>query len=379
VPPLSFVVVIYIAAGYLVQPEVGGLVVRMPLEAELFHGHKYNRMGKILMAKHRYTGHEPPAMWYASAQRLIERCMLGIAKLASNQDGQIDASQLDADTSELLQLYLEHQETWQEVCLVLEHDERTKSATTLVLNRPMALKLTENLAQLVLYGAADGPASPTSKRKSLSRRSSKATTPDLAKFVRAFGAECAVYIGGPDEQDQPAEIVHGIPGLPGSYEIAPNSRIYVGGLDAAVAGVLAGTYKPMDFRFFVGRHRYDPSTAPPEEADVANLQLQVLVRKYQPVACARSLVLKQCISLPKPLWHEVTELAGGELAEISRLELGKRQDLKFQIYDDDDDEVDDEDEVEDGDDDDTELLLEEDDIVNLSEFEGFDDEDEDEY
>jgi Uncharacterized ACR, COG1678 len=347
------------------QPEVGGLVVRMPLESELFHGHTYNRMGKVLMAKHKLSGNEPPKVWYASAQRLIERSMLGIAKLASNQDGQIDASQLDTDTAELLQLYLEHQETWQEVCLVLEQDERTKSATTLVLNRPMALKLTENLAQLVLYGA-DGAMS--SKRTS-SRRNSKKT--DLAKFIRAFGSECAVYIGGPDEQDQPAEIVHGISGLSGSYEIAPKSRIYVGGLDAAVAGVLSGKYKPMDFRFFVGRHRYDPTLAPPEEADIANLNLQVLVRKYQPIACARSLVLKQCISLPKPLWHEVTELAGGELAEISRLELSKRQDIQFQIVDDEDDDSDDED---------TMLLDADDEIIDeLSELERFDDEDEDEY
>ena len=30
--------------------------------------------------------------------------------------------------------------------------------------------------------------------------------------------------------------------------------------------------------------------------------------------------LKQCLGLPKPLWHEVMELCGGECATLSRLE-----------------------------------------------------------
>ena len=46
------------------------------------------------------------------------------------------------------------------------------------------------------------------------------------------------------------------------------------------------------------------------------------------VACARPVALKQCLGLPKPLWHEVLELCGGELAELSRIELLKRDDLQ---------------------------------------------------
>jgi hypothetical protein len=37
-------------------------------------------------------------------------------------------------------------------------------------------------------------------------------------------------------------------------------------------------------------------------------------------AAARSLVLKQCLQLPKPLWREVMELMGGEYADTSRRE-----------------------------------------------------------
>ena len=40
------------------------------------------------------------------------------------------------------------------------------------------------------------------------------------------------------------------------------------------------------------------------------------------------MALKQCLSLPKPLWHEVLELCGKECREISGIEILKRIDLK---------------------------------------------------
>ena len=222
---------------------------------------------------------------------------------------------------------------------MLERNVNRGTSTTIVLNRPMAMKLTDNLARLVLHGAF----SSTTKQKK-----------DLIKFMLAFGNECAVYVGGSEGQQEPAIMLHGIQGLPGAAEISPKTGIYRGGIEAAVDGVLAGTYKPFDFRFFVGRHEYKEST----------LDVEVLLGKYQPIACARSLVLKQCISLPKPLWHEgtqcevqsfrlcdlcewcltlfhiivVLELCGGELKEVSTLEMLKRDDLQFEIVDEDDDE-----------------------------------------
>ena len=83
-------------------------------------------------------------------------------------------------------------------------------------------------------------------------------------------------------------------------------------------GVMAGKYKPLDFRFFIGHTKYEG----------AELDEAVRLGQYQPVACSRPLVLKQCIQLPKPLWHEVLEFCGGELKEISKLELAKRDDLQ---------------------------------------------------
>ena len=50
--------------------------------------------------------------------------MMEIAQQAAKGDGggHIDASTLTDEAAELLQLYLDNQETWQKVCLVLENN-----------------------------------------------------------------------------------------------------------------------------------------------------------------------------------------------------------------------------------------------------------------
>jgi putative transcriptional regulator len=295
------------------MPEVGGLVCRLPLEVEIYRNYRHSLIGKKLRSSHAFA-EEDTKEWYKSAQMLVENEMQDIAEHAQG-GGQIDAATLNDEAAEMLQLYIENQETWQEVCLVLERNVERGTATTLVLNRPMAMKLTENLARLVLNGAFT--TINLGKKK------------DLVKFVLAFGNECAVYVGGSQGQEEPAIMLHGIADLPGATEISPNSGIYRGGIQAAIDGVLEGKYQPLDFRFFLGRHVYDEST----------LDVQVLLGKYQPIACARSLALKQCISLPKPLWHEVLELCGGELKEISSLEMLKRDDLQFEIVDEDEEDA----------------------------------------
>jgi hypothetical protein len=408
---------------------VGGLVVRMPLEVELRRNYKHSLTGQKLRdklelrlrrdeqkAKNKYASTTTRdqaatsnatnatrvqkgspsllpssvdemeiAIWYATAQTLVKDEMTAIAA-AAGSDGQLDSSSLSDAASEVLQLFLDHQETWQEVCLVLEHS--VQSATTLVLNRPLALQLTDALGKMVLYGTFS-----SDETQSRSERAAhKAQMPTIKDFLKAFGSECGVYLGGPDDQHLPAIMVHGIADLEGATEIAAGTGLYQGGIKAAVAGVLAGRYKPLEFRFFVGRHSYSTMTTATEidwqmllgveayEAamleDVmedgipSSLDLEVVLGKYQPIACARSLALKQCIQLPKPLWNEVLELCGGELSDISEFEQLKPDDMQFQIIDaDDDDDDDDDDEydiiLEDGDDDDS--------------YDDDDDDDEEEY
>jgi hypothetical protein len=269
------------------QPEVSGLVVRMPIEVEIFRNYRHSMVGKKLRTI--LDGEDTDVgVWYARAKRLVEDEMQKIAQEA-DEEGQIDASVLNDDLKDLLGQFLENQETWQEVCLVLEKNHL--ESNLLVLNRPMASKLTENLGKLCLFGTFmnENLTKGTLKRGSRSK--------DLVRFMMAFSSDCAVYVGGPDEQGEPARFIHGIANLPGAREISPGSRIYEGGLEAAVQGVLDGKYNPSEFRFFVGCHKYEGSA----------LEVSVHLGKFQPVACARSLALKQCIGLPKPLWHEGTK------------------------------------------------------------------------
>lgn len=45
------------------------------------------------------------------------------------------------------------------------------------------------------------------------------------------------------------------------------------------------------------------------------LEKEVAAGAWRTAACSRSLVLKQCLSLPVPLWVETLRLMGGECAE----------------------------------------------------------------
>jgi hypothetical protein len=260
--------------------------VRMPLEVELFRNYRHSLMGsrlkKLLGDEGMADGELEISTWYGRAKRMIEDEMSKISNM-SDDEGQIDATQLKEEASEMLSLYLDNQESWQEVCLVVENENG--NAKTLVLNRPMAFQLTENLGKLVLNGAFQNQEDSKFDQQK-----------ELVKFMMAFKRECAVYFGGPDDQENPAVMIHGIANLPGSVEISPGSQIFQGGIKAAIQGILDGKYCPLEFRFFVGRHSYQESA----------LDVAIHLGKYQPIACARSVALKQCISLPKPLWHEGT-------------------------------------------------------------------------
>mmetsp|Transcript_10571 Transcript_10571/g.22811 ORF Transcript_10571/g.22811 Transcript_10571/m.22811 type:complete len:499 (+) Transcript_10571:1-1497(+) len=321
-------------------PEVGGLVCRMPLEAEIYRGSRQSTLYKKLQhfldsdeydrtsiverskvklpaasSKQKDEDDEmssssfsplaaKTAFWYRGAEKLLKKELETIAAYA-NANGKIDAESLSKDSLELLQLYMDQQQTWQEVCLVIERDEKRGSAKTLTVNRPMAFKLSESMGRLVLNGA-------------YGMQKNGKDTQDFVKFLSAFESACGVYVGGPDNMEEPATMIHGISDLPGAQEISPGTGIYKGGLEAAMDGVLEGKYKPLDFRFFIGHTSYTGG----------ELDRAVARGSYQPVATCRSLILKQCLRLPKPLWHEVLEFCGGELREISKLEFMKREDLQ---------------------------------------------------
>jgi len=327
-------------AHNLEMVEEGGLVVRLPLELEIYRSKKESEIGKELSRRINQEDDEQgnasyltgvgaddlnkqPSLsfslsaaktlfWYKKAQKLIEEQLQGVTSLA-NERGEIDPSGINPKTAEFLKLYLDNQECWQEVSLVVDKNPSAGTASTLTINRPMAFKLSKNLALLVLHGSKNA-------MRMQERGQLGANTEQLLKFLSAFEKECAVYVGGPDNLEDPGTMIHGFADLDGAREISPGTGIYEGGIPAAIDGVLRGEYKPLDFRFFVGNHRYKGG-----ELDVA-----VYSNKYQPIACARSLILKQCIQLPKPLWHEILELCGDDLKDISSLELMKRNDIQIE-------------------------------------------------
>jgi hypothetical protein len=78
--------------------------------------------------------------WYRGAERLLRRELAAIMSKAS-PDSRIDPKSLGLESLELFQLCMDHQNAWQEVCLVIERDERTGRSVTVTINRPMAFKL----------------------------------------------------------------------------------------------------------------------------------------------------------------------------------------------------------------------------------------------
>jgi hypothetical protein len=173
---------------------------------------------------------------------------------------------------------------------VLSHNPQTGISESVIINRPISTNINKAFATVLVEG-------PNGRGKD------SHSYEFVDEMVRAFGRQAAIYMGGPDLQEEPALLIHGLSNLRGAREVAPGTGIYQGGLEAAVEGINQGIYQPLDFRFFIGRQLYNPQQNPKGRG---NLLQTVRQGQYQPVACARSLALKQCLGLPKPLWHEGT-------------------------------------------------------------------------
>lgn len=184
------------------------------------------------------------AYMYRLADGLIRGCMESIGEKAE-AGKRIRWERLSDEEQVLVKAYADAQGSWQEVALVLATEEAGSAGSVateaVVLNRPLARACDESVARLLLNGGD---------------MNADAGYDDalVARFVRAFGAEAAVYVGGPDEQDAPGIVVHGRD-LPGAAEIAPGTGIYTGGVEAIVDGVLGGEFQPLDFRWFLGRRQ----------------------------------------------------------------------------------------------------------------------------
>ena len=90
---------------YSLQPEIGGLVCRLPLEVEIYRNFKHSLIGKKLRKTKLVL--DSTKEWYKSAQSLVETEMQHIAESA--QGGHIDATTLNDEAAEMLQLYIDNQ------------------------------------------------------------------------------------------------------------------------------------------------------------------------------------------------------------------------------------------------------------------------------
>ncbi|KAK9817198.1 hypothetical protein WJX72_010966 [[Myrmecia] bisecta] len=173
---------------------------------------------------------------------------------------------------------------WQLVIILLEHGQR--GSTGLILNRPSSATVGDLLGWGYLQ--TEGTAS---------------------KVQSAFQENC-VYLGGFYAPNviarQAVRVLHGHKHLNGCQELVPG--IYRGGELAAADEILGGKLRAQDFRFFAGAVRWGPG----------QLQQELATGFWYTAACSRSIVLKQCLQLPVPLWQEVLELMGSEYSRRRR-------------------------------------------------------------
>jgi hypothetical protein len=287
-------------AHLIAEPEVGGLLCRMPIEGELFwgsnNGYWKEKLDTMLRMEASSPGDDDDddddtvAHWFRMAEHMFARGLDAIT---------LNPKHLEEHSRVLLRKYLNYKQTWQEVCLVLSHNTLGGCSEAVVINRPITTNINKALAKFLLEGPSEQQASTTISTNNIN----KYPLDFLDKFVQAFGSSGAVYFGGPNFATEPALLVHGISDLEGATELAPETGIYRGGLPAAVERVLDGSLQPLDFRFFIGRQIYDPKRAE-QAGGTTTLLEKVREGAYKPVACARSVALKQCLGLPKPLWHE---------------------------------------------------------------------------
>ncbi|CAG9465540.1 unnamed protein product [Pedinophyceae sp. YPF-701] len=175
--------------------------------------------------------------------------------------------------------------SWQTVVLLIRHDEM--GSIGLVLNRPMGLNIGES--------RNDPGGLPLD-------------VDGLTPSQRRAFADNRVYCGGLRGQ-QAMHFLHGHGDLEGSLEIVPG--VYIGGLSAAAQDVVDGKKRASDFRFICGMMSWD----------VGQLNAEVEAGCWITAACSRPLIIKQCLTLPTPLWREVLGLMGGEYAQIAEGEL----------------------------------------------------------
>jgi len=305
-------------------PEVASLCVRMPFAYEMFRQNEEQFVAEIVedggssglteeMVKKYCDSSAHYYMKHVSA-RINGRLNDIAIKSFKAEEGRrlkLDESTLSDKDRIFLRDYSRASEDWQSVYLVLG------KSTSVLINRPLAQRMDDDhLTRLFLFGQNE------KFQDGLSAMDSLPMTTLLEKFQRAFGSAktCPLYYGGPsgingEGNNQEPGIIIGPYKLSGARELSEGTGIFEGGLEDACDRIISGEAQPLDFRLFLGKTRYDYPKALYEQCEEF---------KLQPISCSRSLILKQCLQLPKPLFVELLECCGGQLGEIASIEFAKR-------------------------------------------------------
>jgi len=344
-------------------PEHGGLMVRMPMELQLWHMEQYRdvlekRLDERTARSLQRALNKPDGMWklmddsqkvvrlYSVAEDYLKDRMKKI--YLQCQVGGSDVK-LPKDDLSLLELYQSYMDTWQQVVFLTRYDKHRRTPTKgIVINRPTSTtcatlydnpegvpltrkleKFTDLLENQVVYagsglveskgeGGGSAPAMPKEDNKKKKRRYQidpklipKTPKHRLKEHKRRMRErQMRSKHGGLD-----LTMIHPYRlGVRFQAEILP-CNVYEGDMDSICDTVHYGDVSPSHIRIFQGSKTWAPG----------ELEREIRQGVWYSVAASRNMILKHCIGLPKPLWHEIMELAGGGLLETSELEIRKKK------------------------------------------------------
>lgn len=87
---------------------MGGLLVRLPLEIEVYRSAHRSIMGRSLRKALKKSEKDELLKWYPKSKGIIASQLNAISTQAS-KDGEIDAETLDLEAAEFLQAYIDNQ------------------------------------------------------------------------------------------------------------------------------------------------------------------------------------------------------------------------------------------------------------------------------
>jgi len=185
--------------------------------------------------------------------------------------------------------YVDAEEHWEEVALVLDEE------TVVNVHRPLSFGIERPLA-----------------RSLLRKKEASAEEPLVERFVKVFGKDGCVYSGGEANKDV-VRAVHGFDGV----GVEVGKGIWVSDASAVLDYCESNAGTAGFVKFVVGESTFGENV----------LRNKCERGEYASLEVPAGIVLKQCKALPVPLWHECCRLAGGELLEVSKIELVKRGDI----------------------------------------------------